>query len=131
MYGHESLIEFRKAGVIPDGVWIDAGPVGALDPAQDWAKWVETQTHARIQIEPHDRVPRLDLRCVRGMQCRIDGEDTARVREVRDACIAAGAKRVIAAVLRRIGYGEWQSFQMTECTDTEGVIVFPLEMAHG
>lgn len=130
MYGHEPLIEFRKAGKVPSGVWIDAGPVGTLNQAQDWSQWIETRTRAQIQIEPADRIERLDFRWAFGLDCWVDGEDPVRVRQVRDACVAAGAIRVMTAALQRIGEGEFVTFRLIEATDTAGEMVYPLEVEH-
>lgn len=119
MRGQNALIAMRRAGAIPDWVFIDTEP--------DWTKQADTwqrdnNTTASLLIEPKDR--RLDMRCVTALNCFVQGDSRARVFEVRDACIAVGAKRVIACVMERSGEGEFVTFRAIESTDTTGAFTF-------
>ena len=114
MRGHEPLIAMRLSGSVPDCVWIDTDP----DQLQRWRDWDKRKnSHAQIQIEDGDTRP--DMRCVTGLKCYIFGTTARRVFAVRDACIAVGAKRVIAAVHTPIGIGEFQTFRLDHMSDTE------------
>lgn len=125
MRGHTQLIDMRQAGKVPNWVFLETDP----DPLREWADWERMDnTKASLLIEPTDK--RLDLRCVIDLKCFVQGEGRARVHEIRDACIAAGAKRVIAAVMRRIGEGEYVAFRTEEITDTAGLVV-TAEPIHG
>lgn len=117
MRGHERLIAMRKSGLVPKWVWIDTDP----DCLESWREWSELDPkHAHIQIESGDKRP--DFRCVVGLACYVLGSIRARVFEMRDDCIKAGAGRVIASVVQRHGEGEFSAFRMLECTDTAGKV---------
>ncbi len=130
MQGHTRLIEMRLAGYVPDWVFIETEP-NSLRLADDWHEMDNTK--AVLQLDAADRRP--DLRCVAGLPCYVEGSDIHRVHAVRNACIAANAQRVIAAVLRRVGSGEWVAFNTIETTDTDGVFEYlaatASEVAHG
>lgn len=117
MRGHESLIAMRRAGFVPDWVFIDTDP-DALEAWRDWHKL--DNRRASILVEPADR--RFDFRFAIGLKCYVSGEDADRVHSVRDALIDARAERVIASVLERRGSGEFVAFNLTECTDTAGLM---------
>jgi hypothetical protein len=119
MLGQARLIEMRLAGHVPDWVFIETEPNG-LRLAEEWHTMDNTK--AVLQLDVADKRP--DLRCVAGLSCYVEGSDIHRVHAVRDACIAANAQRVIAAVLRRVGSGEWVTFNTIETTDTDGVFVY-------
>lgn len=127
MRGHEKLVEMRVAGSVPEWVFVDT----EYDKTHQYADWHRVDnTTAVVLVEPSDR--RLDFRFVVGMKCFVQGENMNRVHEIRDACISAGAKRVIAAVMRRLGRDEFVAFQTIEQTDTDGLFATPtLEHAHG
>jgi len=119
MRGHQQLIAMRKDGFVPDCVWIDTDH----DHLNCWRDWHGMDSrHAHVQIEPAER--RFDLRCVIGLPCFVQGSDRRRVFAVRDACIAAGAARVIASVTQQRGQGDYATFEAIESSDTEGVFAW-------
>ncbi len=115
MRGQQQLIALRSTGFVPSSVWIET----EHDQLESWRDWDELDNRrAQLQIEPTDK--RFDLRCVIGLMCIVQGSDKARVHAVRDACIDAGAQRVVSHLMERFGSGEFVAFRMVECTDTEG-----------
>lgn len=90
MIGHQPLIDMRRRGAVPAmGVEFDFGPVGI---AKDWHR--AGLSTAYITLTDTDRVERLDLRFVVGMDCWVSGEVDALVWELADALKQAGAKKV-------------------------------------
>ena len=130
MRGSNGLIALRKAGVAPDWVWVDTDLTPA--PFADETT-LDNCIGIRLQIEKSDKPNRLDLRCVVGLNCYVQGETASVVHATRDACIDAGAKRVIAAVMDRKGRGEFVSFGVSDLTDTAGIFVLAgnEEVIHG
>lgn len=119
MRGHEPLIEMRMKGHVPDCAWIDTDK----DNLEAWRYWLEmNNASANIQIEPTDKHP--DLRCIVGLPCYIQGSDRKLVAAIRDACIAAGASRVVAMFMERFGQGEFVAFRVLEVTDTSGLLTY-------
>lgn len=122
MRGQNRLIELRMSGSIPDCVWIDTAGPNTVNQADDWHAMNPAQAH--LQTEAGDKVSRLDMRCVRGLTCYVEGTDQAKVAAMRDACISVGAKRVIAATMQRYGRGEYIAFKVTSMTDTAGAFCY-------
>lgn len=112
MKGAEAVRQMRRAGYAPRMVDISTDPVkphliGCVGG------------YATMQAE---RPNMADLRCVVGLMVTVDGTNAERVHAMRDACIAAGAKRVIAAVLRVLDYGpDVDRVRVVEMSDTGGV----------
>lgn len=119
MRGHQALIKMRKSGSVPDIVWIDTW-ADYMPMADDWMKM--NNAHAHLQVDPDDRIERLDMRCVHGLVCKIDGDEEKQVNAMRDACIRVGAKRVIASVMDRFGKDEFIAYRVKSLTDTEGFL---------
>lgn len=123
MRGHLALIAMRCHGAVPEVVWIDTD--GTIDPCCD--DWLDiTPQHAHLQLQPSDVPSLVDLRCVTRLFVSISGSDIKRVRSTRDACISAGAKRVIASTTRQIRSGRYPEFELVEVTDTAGHLIHPL-----
>jgi hypothetical protein len=93
MRGQHALIAMRSKGYAPRIVWFDLEP-DRLPMADDWQH--ETPAHAHLQLEPHDRIATLDLRCLVGLTVAVSGPDAEKVRRMADACKEASAGRVIA-----------------------------------
>lgn len=128
MRGHQALIAMRRAGAIPDAVWL--GTDAALDPrCTDWLD--TTPRHAQLQLDADESPLRADLRCVVGLLVCVTGSDLQRVRQTRDACIAAMASRVIATTTRSVGNDEFPAFQVVEITDTDGHMTHETEECYG
>jgi hypothetical protein len=68
--------------------------------------------HADINVDPAESIGRLDLRCIVGLTIHLNGSNAERVAELRDACLEAGAERVIACC------PAWTD-------DTEGILSWP------
>ncbi len=123
MLGRQQLIEMRFRHQQPDCVWIDVDGQNTRNPASDWSD--SYPAHAHLHADNEDRIRRLDMRCVHGLKCYIDGTDRARVHAMRDACIEVGASRVIAWVMKQLGEGEFVTFQTIEVFDTQDEFTFP------
>lgn len=104
MRGHQPLVAMRKAGKLPASVWfeVDSGEAWRNWPQYlgiNWARFPGKIGSADVLIEPDDSIPRLDLRFVVGMTVHAQGVDARRVHQLHDACVQAGAKRVLSSVM--------------------------------
>lgn len=111
MRGHEHIVELRRRGVVPiGGVIVDASPLDASQQATDWGReWGKAgMSMAFVDIEPSETIDRLDLRFAIGLEVQVSGDDANRVREVAQAFVKAGARRVIAGAGGMVGE-EWKS----------------------
>jgi hypothetical protein len=114
MRGHLALLEMRRAGAAPDVVLVDCFPTPSHQ-AQHWPS--DNPTTAVIEIEAGDRPARLDLRCLIGLDVTVNGFDSQQVAAVEAAVIAAKARTVTAAVLRRNGWRlDTDEFRFTNTT---------------
>jgi len=124
MRGHEPLLAMRRAGRVPDAVWL------SLDPDPEWRTWPaalgvrwkrypDAVGSARVEIDPSDIPARLDLRFVVGMVTWVHGSNLGRVEQLHRACAAAGAKRVLSAVVEVDARGEHRT---TAMLDTDGIM---------
>lgn len=120
MRGDKALIAMRQSGFVPDYVFINVSP-DRLTQADDWQHMNSRTAH--LELDPTDRVSRMDMRCVRGLRCYVEGEEQAKVEAMREACVAVGAARVIAAVMERRGSGEFVAFRVRHLSDTAGHLV--------
>jgi hypothetical protein len=124
MQGHEPLLAMRRAGQAPAVVFIDVD-LPTLVPMPLDLQWQEvTPLLASIEIGADETVARLDLRCVIGLTVHVSGVLHRRVSTVRDACIAAKAKRVIASFMV-VDAKARDGYSIDHITDTEG------HMTHG
>lgn len=117
MRGHESLLKLRMAGKVPRSVWV------SLFPLQKWAiEWAaRNSADAEIQIDDDEPINRLDLRCLVGLDpVYVNGPDGEQTKRLADACIKAGAKRVLASYFAWTHPEHLRLVRMTETT-TEGV----------
>lgn len=119
MRGLEQLRTMRRGGLIPTGVWVDCDSERPAPMADDWHTMPGARAH--LQTEPGDRALRLDLRCVIGLPCYVDGSNRDQVFAMRQALLAAKAARVIAWVMERMGAGEFVTYRLVEMTDSAGV----------
>lgn len=120
MRGHTPLIAMRKAGFVPDWVFVETGP----DVLEAWRDWPAIDnSRAQVQIEPTDR--HLDVRFAVGLLCYVAGDDAKRVHQVRDALIAVKASRVIASVFER---RPREGFVLVECSDTANILTTEAEI---
>lgn len=97
MRGHEPIIAMRMAGKTPRSVAL------MLFPAQpwvtDWHKHPSTQGDATVVLDERDTkaVSRLDLRFLVGLDpVIVNGPHNEVTTKVADACLEAGAARVLA-----------------------------------
>lgn len=90
MTGHQQLLEMRRKGFKPKGVFVVDGV--ALN-AHDWHRQPNSysgQLHAEIQIDERDMPESLDLRVLYGLPVWLQGErGDARTLRVFDAICAA------------------------------------------
>lgn len=122
MRGHNHLIALRMQRKLPQWVSINVSD----EPdwlADNWHEWTTSATSPHILIEPSDPVSRLDLRMLVGVPLVDVGgyvEHRTRILEVIDACVKAGARRVIGSVSRPKGEGT----EVVEFFDTAGVLTW-------
>ena len=122
MRGHHQLIAMRLKGVVPTyGVEVETDHTCSDWPEQ-WAQLhVRHGIHspkAYVHIDPHDRLERLDLRWVVGLEVRVEGTVATRVEAVMDALSRAGATRAIGIVFMPRPGGETEAI---EIIDSKGV----------
>lgn len=96
MLGHEYLINMRKRGYKPRSVWVECLPMGSF------AKSLispQIKNDMDIHLDARDIVAasRLDLRCLLGLNVYVNGANDEGTQAVADACIKAGASKVIAS----------------------------------
>lgn len=104
MRGHQPLIELRRCGMRPDLVSIATDP----SPWRDWADWWEWTDVPQLEVPATDSIRLLDLRFLVGLNVMIAGLNGDRVRQLFDACINAGAARVLA-------------FEQRLCAETDSI----------
>ncbi len=102
MRGHEALIALRRRGVRPVWAFVTVG----RDHSESCREWHEWMSAAHIEIQPEDRIQRIDLRCLLGMWVSVSGFDAERVAAAHEACVAASARCVMSAVYERDEAGE-------------------------
>lgn len=113
MRNHETLLAIRRAGLMPPIVNIETDAGRLLFPTF----WSGVSDHAvDVQIDPHEKLRHLDLRCFVDLVVNVAGCDDERVQAVAMACDSAGASRVIATTYRWDG----EAFVKVRATDTEG-----------
>ena len=126
MKGHEDLIAMRRQGYTPSAVWLDLDP-DSLEMWRVWPSFIGVQWRkypgersgfAHVLIEPKDSVPRLDLRFLTGLQAWVAGSDLVRVKQMHQACIDAGAERVLTTVHKPDARGDLKAVAMF---DTDGI----------
>ena len=122
MRGADALRELRRDGYAPNLVIIDLEE----DWLHSWREWDRLNpTIAKLAPTPGEAPARADLRCVFGLTVFVTGEEPAAVHAWRDACIAAKAKRVIAAVTRCVNPAaapEFHRFDTDDLTDTSDAL---------
>lgn len=119
MRGHESLLKMRMAGKAPRSVWVSLFPLQKW--VLDWASNRETAADAEIMVEDTDAINRLDLRCLVGLDpVYVNGPEGEQTKRLADACIQAGAKRVLASYFAWNHPEHVRLVRMTETT-SEGV----------
>jgi hypothetical protein len=115
MRGHEPLLQMRRLGAKPRMVTLLTTP--------GFDRWVSTwpalfPEYPEVEIGSDETPERLDLRCLVGLQVRVQGADEQRVERVARAAAAAGAARVIAAV-------HDEQLDLVRITDTQGALTWP------
>lgn len=96
MRGHEALIALRLSRRRPRAVFIDV--MAATDEC--WRDWQQlTPQHAHVDVSPDEPIHRLDFRFTVGMNVIVTGDEQSRAQAISDACIEAGALRVVAAAV--------------------------------
>jgi hypothetical protein len=94
MRGHEPLVAMRMRGFLPAAVYVNADG----NTPGDWTipAHAAAPLFAEINVDPSETIARLDLRCLAGLTVHLNGSDPMRVAALKDACMEAGAQRVIA-----------------------------------
>ncbi len=96
MRGAEYVIAMRIKGYKPRSVWVE------MLPMNSFAKTLirpGIRNDMDIHLEPRDieAANRLDLRCLTGLHVYVNGPNDDTTQAVADACIKAGAVKVIAS----------------------------------
>lgn len=112
--GQAQLEAMRRRGHAPDAVFIDCGG-DRLRMAEGWA------SQQRAHLAANGPVSQADLRCIVGLTVFVGGGLPCQIRAMRDACVRAKAKRVIATICEPRG----EVFECVEVTDTEGLLSWP------
>jgi len=105
MTGQDDIIDLRRRGKVPAAVWIETAPATTRDDLRRIGRKEFRDgitPFAYLAITEEETVPRLDLRCLVGLNVHVEGEDEHRVGEVARACVEAKAKQVIACC------GRWE-----------------------
>lgn len=128
MRGAAALVSMRMRGVAPSMVFLDAwcplGWLGAIATAYD--TWHIDHPHrAHLMLDRADVPARVDLRCIVGLAVMINEDNAAAARAMRDACVAAGARRVIASACDVVVDGEITRVAHLWTSDTEGHMAWP------
>jgi hypothetical protein len=96
MRGNEHLIAMRNKGYKPRSVWVECLPMnsfarGLIRPC--------IGNDMDLHLEPRDieTANRLDLRCMMGLNVYVNGPNDETTQAVADACVKAGAVKVIAS----------------------------------
>lgn len=120
MRGHEPLIAMRLKHKRP--AWVSVAVCKDSWLARHWHE--EGMSGPHVLIEPSDSIDRMDLRFLVGLHVDIDGDvaDEARVKAVFEACLRAGASRVIAGIHRP--RGNTGELEMLELLDSAGVLTW-------
>ena len=113
----------RSEGFAPSIVFLDIGP-DPLHMAKDWHTL--KPEIAYLQVEHGDIPCPSDLRCVVGLRVSVQGDDESHVEAIGNACVSAGASRVIASVTKCLDPdGRRERYETVSMTDTAGVMVWP------
>lgn len=96
MLGHEYLINMRKRGYKPRSVWVEMLPMNSfakslIRPA------IKNDIDIHLELRDIETVNRLDLRCLMGLIVYVNGPNDETTQAVADACLKAGATKVIAS----------------------------------
>lgn len=118
MRGHEPLIAMRLKGQVPHMVAINV----ADERDRLAGDWHQIGVGPHLWVEPGDSIATLDLRCVVNLLVDVSGDikHEKRVRRVFDACIKAGAARVMGAIHKPKRDG----LEIVEYMDTAGVLTW-------
>lgn len=93
---HEHLLAMRRRGYKPADVWIEVDGSPALIDAMVELNRIPGSHH--VVIEPEDVIGALDLRFLVGCRVYVQGENSARVRDVFAAAQDHAADRVVAFI---------------------------------
>lgn len=96
MLGPEYLINMRKRGYKPRSVWVEMLPMNSfakslIRPA------IKNDIDIHLELRDIETVNRLDLRCLMGLIVYVNGPNDETTQAVADACLKAGATKVIAS----------------------------------
>lgn len=107
MRGATELLSARLQGYAPSMVFVDLdiGPIPGEFRGLD-----------QVQVEDDDRASSVDLRCVYGLAVNVSGENPGKTRAIAQACVDAGATRVITHIS--------EGCKVVAVEDTEGVLTW-------
>lgn len=118
----------RLAGNAPSMVFLDSwaplGWLGSIATAYD--TWhLEHPHRAHLMLDRGDTASRVDLRCVHGLAVMVGESDAAVAVALREACVAAGARHVIASACDVHVDGEFVRVHHLWTSDTKGHMTWP------
>lgn len=102
MRGQQKLEVMRRSGYAPASIHIETTP-DPLAMSEDWQ--IHTPNCAYLQLGGGERARVADLLCVVGLLVFVHGDIERTVMAVKNACIEAGARRVVTMVDRLIPLG--------------------------
>lgn len=96
MRGNDYLIAMRQQGYKPRAVWVEMLPMNAF--AKSLIRpGVCNDMDIHLDTRDIETVTRLDLRCLMGLNVYVNGPNDETTQSVADACLKAGAAKVIAS----------------------------------
>lgn len=97
MNGHQQLLAMRRAGRVPQCVWLEDGPCVQSSDWHEQANPFTQQHHAHIRVAADDIPEALDLRCLVGLTVHVVSQrDKGREERLWRAAVDAGAATAIA-----------------------------------
>ncbi len=96
MLGHEYLINMRKRGYKPRSVWVECLPMGSFAKSLI-SPQIKNDMDIHLDARDISCASRLDLRFLMGLNVYVNGPDDETTQAVADACLKAGAVKVIAS----------------------------------
>lgn len=116
MNGHQELLNLRRRGAVPQGVWItDSDDHYSRVTAAEWDVRPDATTGAlygHIRIEAGDIPEALDLRCIQGLICHLSTDRGSKRFSRLFAAIADAGAKVVCGV----NEGEALIFKKEETT---------------
>jgi len=96
MRGNEHLIAMRNKGYKPRSVWVECLPMNSFAKSL-LSPHIKNDMDIHLDARDIVAASRLDLRCLMGLNVYVNGPNDETTQAVADACVKAGAVKVIAS----------------------------------